>query len=471
MVAACTLWASAHAQDYEALRHAVVKVQSRGEQGRQTGTGFIVNLSADLVYIVTAAHVVAGGEQIQVEFFTRRNEPVPARTVRMEERNDVALLEVRGKANIATGLRSLSIGASRALRSGDDLVCIGFPEGGGQWVVTKATFGDVLDAEFTLSGTIDAGSSGSPATRNGIVVGMVTRLDRRFARAAPAEILEFTVQGWGVSLTKPIPEVEPRPAAPPEVSATSASTCGDPDGCENECKRGIANACTRLGEINRAASKYDSAATLFKQGCDHGDPVGCSKLADLYLVGEGVPQNTERSALLFQQGCDKGNGSSCAKLALLLTGGWGLARDDVRAARLNRQGCDLGDKHACAELGEMYLVGRGVIENQARAATLLDTACDGGVATACDSLGYIYANGLGVTKDDVRAAALYRQACDTRGSFSRSASGCEHLASAYENGRGVEKNMAQAINFFRKACSGIGGSKAACAELKRLGAQ
>jgi len=225
LLGTCGLCATALAQDYEALRAAVVKVRSQGEQGPQTGTGFIVKLAADSVYIVTAAHVVAGAQQVQVEFFTRRNAPVPARTSGREERNDLALLEVHGNANIPAGLSTLPLSASRGMRSGDELVCIGFPEGGGQWVVSKATFGDIVGTEFTLSGAIDAGSSGSPVIRNGAAVGVVTNLERRFARAAPSEIVEVAVQGWGVTLSKP---PEPQPAPVPQAPPTQESKIESP---------------------------------------------------------------------------------------------------------------------------------------------------------------------------------------------------------------------------------------------------
>ena len=99
VVLACTLgtaaWAWAAEDDSKA---AVVKIVAEGAQGRQTGTGFIVRLTADSVYIVTAAHVLSGSKQVEVVFNSRRTAPVPARTVGADDRNDLALLEVRGKA-------------------------------------------------------------------------------------------------------------------------------------------------------------------------------------------------------------------------------------------------------------------------------------------------------------------------------------------------------------------------------------
>ena len=52
------------------------------------GTGFIVRLDPDIVYIVTAAHVVAGDPQPSVEFFTNPNVPVRATVLTRKETSE-----------------------------------------------------------------------------------------------------------------------------------------------------------------------------------------------------------------------------------------------------------------------------------------------------------------------------------------------------------------------------------------------
>ena len=63
----------AMAQDLAALKSGVVKITTKKGQ---VGTGFIVRLEPDVVYIITAAHVIAGDNQPEVEFFTQRQHPL-----------------------------------------------------------------------------------------------------------------------------------------------------------------------------------------------------------------------------------------------------------------------------------------------------------------------------------------------------------------------------------------------------------
>ena len=59
----------ASAQDEASLRVGVVKIMSTNREGMHiTGTGFVVKVEGKSVYIVTAAHVVAGDPNPQVEF-------------------------------------------------------------------------------------------------------------------------------------------------------------------------------------------------------------------------------------------------------------------------------------------------------------------------------------------------------------------------------------------------------------------
>jgi S1-C subfamily serine protease len=84
----------AFAQDEASLRGGVVKIMSTNRDGmHSTGTGFVVKAEGSSVYIVTAAHVVEGDSNPQVEFFTRRNTPVSAAVLKKDLRYDLALLK------------------------------------------------------------------------------------------------------------------------------------------------------------------------------------------------------------------------------------------------------------------------------------------------------------------------------------------------------------------------------------------
>ena len=123
----------ATAQDLDVLKAAVVKI--RANTG-QVGSGFIVRVEQDKVFIITAAHVIAGDPQPEVEFFSERNVPIKGAVLPGAEVNDdvrgLALVMVRGKEFLSKGIQSLAFGLATDLVSGgEEALVIGHPGGGG----------------------------------------------------------------------------------------------------------------------------------------------------------------------------------------------------------------------------------------------------------------------------------------------------------------------------------------------------
>ena len=108
------------AQDIARLQAGVVSVISQ-----RSGTGFIVLLESDTAYILTAAHVVAGGPNPKVEFFTKKNVLVQAEVLRGAESDHemrgLALLMVRGKENLPTEVTVLPLDGTRGFSAGEDI--------------------------------------------------------------------------------------------------------------------------------------------------------------------------------------------------------------------------------------------------------------------------------------------------------------------------------------------------------------
>ena len=61
---------SAFAQNLNDLKAGVVKITTKTGQ---VGTGFIVRVEPEILYLITAAHVIAGDPEPGVEFFATRN--------------------------------------------------------------------------------------------------------------------------------------------------------------------------------------------------------------------------------------------------------------------------------------------------------------------------------------------------------------------------------------------------------------
>lgn len=193
---------TAHAQSVERQKTAVVRITSESDGLRRTGSGFIVRVEPDAVFIVTAAHVVAGDKHPHVEFFTRRNTLVTAETVHIEgaDPRGLALLAVRGKDNLPAGLAALPLASGSDLQGGEAVTIIGFPQGGGAWAVLRASVVSLEGRELTLDGSIGEGNSGGPVLFGETVVGVVTTVGGTggFGHAVPGTIVHLVLDGWGV---------------------------------------------------------------------------------------------------------------------------------------------------------------------------------------------------------------------------------------------------------------------------------
>ena len=122
------------AQEAAALRAGVVKVISEVEGKRRTGSGFVVKVDGAIAYIVTAAHVIEGDRNPQVEFFTRQNASVAAQVIKQDLSIDLAVLKV----DAAQKPMVMALEKTTAPTTGDEVIVIGFPQGGGAWLVSKA---------------------------------------------------------------------------------------------------------------------------------------------------------------------------------------------------------------------------------------------------------------------------------------------------------------------------------------------
>ncbi len=88
-------------------------------RGVSQGTGFIISADG---YLLTNHHVVEGADTVRIKLSDRRE--FTAKVIGSDEQSDVALLKIA-----ASGLPTLRIGDSKALKSGQWVVAIGSPFG------------------------------------------------------------------------------------------------------------------------------------------------------------------------------------------------------------------------------------------------------------------------------------------------------------------------------------------------------
>lgn len=158
-----------------------VTVNDPGFVGTSTGTGFAISGEG---HIATAAHVVAGADNIEV---TIDGEVTKARVLASNEENDVALLKVD---DVKT--QPLRLVKVETLKPGADLMCVGYPLIGQLGVNPKLTKG-ALNALSGLSDDvrmiqmsvpIQPGNSGGPVCdMQGRVIAIVSQTGSTIAGA------------------------------------------------------------------------------------------------------------------------------------------------------------------------------------------------------------------------------------------------------------------------------------------------
>jgi S1-C subfamily serine protease len=174
-----------------------------------------------LNYIVTAAHVVAGDSQPKIEFFTKRNVSVLAEVLGVEggdELRGLALLIVRGRENLPSGLAPLPLAASARMSGGEEVVIIGFPRGAGPWAVIRGNVVSRRGRDIDLAAAVDEGNSGGPIIQNGRAVGLIAGVGQSFGRGVTAMSIHDFLEGFGITAQEEAPpksvEAPLEPSAP-----------------------------------------------------------------------------------------------------------------------------------------------------------------------------------------------------------------------------------------------------------------
>jgi TPR repeat protein len=153
-----------------------------------SGTGFFIT---DDGYLISNYHVVKDAKQVRL---VTSAGVIPAKVVKVDEGNDIALLKAEG------AFSSLPLTASRNVGLGDSVVTLGFPDPDLQGFAPKLAKGEIAslsgaadDARyFQISVPVQPGNSGGAlVNERGNVVGIVSaKLDASAALAASGALPE-----------------------------------------------------------------------------------------------------------------------------------------------------------------------------------------------------------------------------------------------------------------------------------------
>ena len=115
-------------QDIEDLKKGVVKITAHVEgQQPKVGTGFIVRVDKDAVYVVTAAHVTEGDPKPTVTFSPLAQQPFAAQVIGIEGGDPHGLAALRVAGPIPDGVVALALDLTTKVAGGEAVTFIGFP--------------------------------------------------------------------------------------------------------------------------------------------------------------------------------------------------------------------------------------------------------------------------------------------------------------------------------------------------------
>lgn len=154
---------------------------------KSNGSGFFITADG---YLLTAYHVIKEAAALQIWMNGRLT---PARIVRVDAANDIALLKVDGLT-----VAALPVMSSRNVRTGMDVFTLGFPNIQLQGTEVKYTQGNISSLTgagddprlFQISVPVQPGNSGGPLLdEQGQVIGMViAKLDEIFTARATGSL-------------------------------------------------------------------------------------------------------------------------------------------------------------------------------------------------------------------------------------------------------------------------------------------
>ena len=174
------------ADGVENIYDSVVVVKTyRGDTLNATGTGFIYKKTGEDYYMLTNYHVIAGGDNVGVQF--TNGEEFKVRIVGGDKYADIAVLSYKTSKELRVG----KIGSSESMRVGDTVFAIGAPLDSDvySWSVTRGILSGkdrLVEVSTSNSNTVDwimrvmqtdaainSGNSGGPLCNvNGDIIGV-----------------------------------------------------------------------------------------------------------------------------------------------------------------------------------------------------------------------------------------------------------------------------------------------------------
>jgi len=192
------------------IKSSVVKITSKN----RVGTGFVVKLDQNAVYITTVSHVVEGDPTPTIKFLGDKE--FKAQVLYAESDNPdkgLALLSIKGDDipdNVVPlylsekSLRNFNLDLERRDKA---IFTFGFPIGGANWAYTELTYSGQKGRDLHFSGNIHNGNSGGPLIKDNKVIGIITVMGQFVHATSAFAIKEFLIGSIDEVFSSSIPQL------------------------------------------------------------------------------------------------------------------------------------------------------------------------------------------------------------------------------------------------------------------------
>jgi TPR repeat protein len=416
-----------------------------------TGTGFFITEDG---YLLTNNHVIDGASVITVKIDGKE---LPAKIIKVDEQNDLAVLKVEGK------FPALPVISSKKVGLGDEVFTVGFPQVGVQGYLPKLTTGNINslagindDARnFQISVPIQPGNSGGPLVDEygnviGVVVARLNALKLLKERGSIPQNVNYAVKG---SFAGAFLESLPNVARKLKDAKTRAKTRKFPEVAQE------VQAATVLILINEMATgdshiaDADRRDTLpkdipsLKALAEKGDALAQNVLGERYFFGNGVPKDVNEALKWIRKSALQGESWGQYNLGVMYRDGNGVLKDNKQAFNWFLKSGEQGYARAQTEVGLSAMTGRGVPKDNKEAVKWLRKAAEQRNALAAYFLAKMYYNGWGVLEDDKEAFKWYLVSAEEGDEDSQAQVGFMLL-----KGVGVRENDREAVKVASKSC-------------------
>ncbi len=184
------------------LEKVVVKIIVGGDI---IGTGTIIRVEGRSAYILTAFHVVEPNPfAIKVVFHQNRLREFEAKVWKYSDKNDIAILKVDDLSEdiYEFPLLVIYLGDSSKVRKEDRVKAIGHNIlGMKEWLITsdEVSLATMLEIVFPAS-MISIGNSGGPLfNEDGLMIGMVSKIEGNNGFAVGTELIKLFLKDWGIN--------------------------------------------------------------------------------------------------------------------------------------------------------------------------------------------------------------------------------------------------------------------------------